>query len=59
MVAGLGKEDRPLVCRLLCVLGIVQGRTQALIGVWFELTRLIGSHVRDITAYVFHQVSLR
>jgi hypothetical protein len=30
------------------VIGIVPGRTQALIGVWFELTRVIGLHKRDI-----------
>ena len=30
------------------MLGIVPGRTQALIGVWFELTRVIGLHKRDI-----------
>jgi hypothetical protein len=44
----LGKEGRICVCQFLCVLGIVPGRTQALIGVWFELTRVIGLHKRDI-----------
>jgi hypothetical protein len=43
------QEDRPFVCRYLCVLDIVPRQTQAQIGVCFELSRLIGLHGRDIS----------